>query len=61
MKNVNFKFTLDQKVTVEKTGFSGLISLCAIQGDPEKPENVYFVSGATGDGWYAERLLQEAE
>ena len=57
---VDFKFNLDEKVTVEKTGFSGVITMCAIQGDPEMPETVYYVSGATGDGWYAERLLKEA-
>ena len=57
----DFKFNLDEKVTVEKTGFSGVITMCAVQGDPEKPDIVYYVSGATGEAWYAERLLKEAK
>jgi len=61
MKSVGFKFNLDEKVVVEKTGFSGVITMCAIQGDPEQPENVYYILGNTAEGWYAERLLKEAE
>jgi len=61
MKSVGFEFNLDEKVTVVKTGFSGVVTMCAIQSDPEKPEKVYYVLGATGSDWYAERLLKEAE
>jgi hypothetical protein len=61
MKSVNFRFNLDDKVTVEKTNFSGVVTMCAIQGDPEKPETVYYVAGANGRDWYPERLLKEAE
>jgi len=61
MKSVGFRFNLDEKVTVEKTGFTGVITMCAIQGDPDKPENTYFVLGANGSDWYPERLLKEAE
>ena len=61
MKSVDFKFNIDEKVIVEKTGFSGIITMCAIQGDANEPEKVYYIQGATGDGWYAERLLKEAE
>ena len=61
MKSVGFRFNLDEKVTVEKTDFSGIVTMCAIEGDPENPEIVYYVSGATANGWYPERLLKEAE
>jgi hypothetical protein len=61
MKSVGFQFNLDEKVIVEKTGFFGVVTMCAIQGDPAQPENVYYVLGATGSDWYAERLLKEAE
>ena len=61
MKSVSFRFNLDEKVTVVKTNLTGIVTLCAIQGDPEHPENTYYVSGATGEGWYAERLLKEAD
>ena len=61
MKSVDFKFNIDEKVIVEKTGFSGIITMCAIQGDVNESEKVYYIQGATGDGWYAERLLKEAE
>ena len=53
MKSVGFRFNIDEKVTVEKTGFSGVITICAIQGDVNEPEKVYYVQGATGEGWYA--------
>ncbi|MCL2138690.1 MAG: hypothetical protein FWH41_04070 [Treponema sp.] len=61
MKSVEFRFNLDDKVIAKTAGFSGIVSMCAIQGDPETPEIVYYVKGATGSDWYAERLLQEAE
>jgi hypothetical protein len=61
MKSVSFRFNLDEKVLVEKTGFSGVVTMCAIQGNVDEPEKVYFIQGASGDGWYSERLLKEAE
>jgi len=61
MKTVGFQFNIDEKVTVKKTGFTGVITMCAIQGDVEHPEKVYYVQGTGGEAWYAERLLKEAE
>jgi len=61
MKTVGFQFNLDEKVTVEKTDFSGIVTMCAIQGDVNQPEKVYFIQGTSNAGWYAERLLKEAE
>ena len=61
MKSVSFKFNLDEKVTNMKTGFSGIVTLCAIQGNPESPEIVYYVNGTQNTDWVAERLLKEAE
>ena len=61
MLTIDFIFKLEQKVVVEKTGFSGVVTMCAIQGDSCNPEKIYYVLGATGDGWYSERLLKEAE
>ena len=61
MKSVSFKFNLDEKVTNIKTGFSGVVTLCAIQGDPSSPEIVYFVNGAGNSEWHAERLLKDGE
>jgi hypothetical protein len=61
MKSVNFNFTIDEKVTAEKNNFSGIVIMCAIQGNPENPEKVYYLEGATGGGWYPERLLKGAE
>ena len=61
MKSVSFRFNLDEKVTAIQTGFTGVVTLCAIQGDPANPEITYYVSGNEKDGWYAERLLKEAE
>ena len=61
MKTVGFQFNLDEKVTVEKTGFSGVITMCAIQGEVEHPEKVYYVQGTGGASWYPERLLKEAD
>jgi len=58
---INFKFNLDDKVTVIKTGFTGIITFCAISGDPGTPEKTYFIDGADNSAWYAERLLKEAE
>ena len=61
MKTVGFQFNLDEKVTVEKTGFSGVITMCAIQGYVNEPEKVYYVQGTGGASWYPERLLKEAD
>jgi hypothetical protein len=61
MKTVGFQFNLDEKVTVEKIGFSGIITMCAIRGNVNEPEKIYFVQGISGEGWYAERSLKEAE
>jgi len=61
MKSVGFQFNLDEKVTVEKTGFTGVITTCAIQGNVTEPEKTYYIQGTGGEGWYAERLLKEAE
>ena len=61
MKTVEFKFNIDDKVKVTKTGFTGIITSCAITRDPAMPEKSYFVDGAENSGWYAERLLEEAD
>jgi hypothetical protein len=60
MKSVNFKFNLDDKVKNTKTGFTGVISMCAIDGDPESPETRYFIQGTEKGIWFPERLLEEA-
>jgi hypothetical protein len=60
MKSVNFKFNLDQKVKAASVDFIGIITMCAIQGDPANPEIVYYVQGEKNCFWYAERLLTEA-
>lgn len=57
MVEVEFDFKLDDMVIAEKTGFQGVIKMCAIQGDPEHPEIVYYISGANTSDWYPERLL----
>jgi len=59
--DIKFLFRLDQKVKVERIGFSGVVTMCAIQGDPKNPEIVYYISGATAKDWYAERLLTSVE
>ena len=59
MGAIHFKYNLDIKVTNIKTGFIGLVSMCAIQGNPENPEIVYFINGAEHSDWCAERLLKE--
>ena len=61
MKTVEFKFNLDDMVTVTKTGLTGIVTSCAISGDPDMPEKTYYVEGANNKGWYAERLLKEAD
>jgi hypothetical protein len=57
MKTVEFKFSIDQKVCVEDIGFSGIVAMCSIQGNPE--EKTYYIQGAAGAGWYPERLIKE--
>jgi hypothetical protein len=59
MKTVEFKFSIDQKVCVESISFSGIVTMCAIQGKPE--EINYYIQGAENCGWYPERLIKEAE
>ncbi len=61
MKSVGFKFNLDDKVFVEKTDFTGIITMCAIQGDSAHPESGYYIQGAVNSGWYTEKLLKEGE
>jgi len=61
VKSVSFKFNLDEKVVNMKTGFKGIVTLCAIQGDPASPEIIYYVSGAENGEWHAERLLKDGE
>jgi hypothetical protein len=56
MKSVCFNYSLDQKVCVESIGFTGIVVMCAIQGEGEK---VYYVQGAASSGWYPERLVKE--
>jgi hypothetical protein len=58
---INFDFELDQKVKVEKTGLTGIVSMCAIEGNPEYPDVIYYVKGIEFSDWYAGRLLKEAE
>jgi hypothetical protein len=58
MKTVEFKFSIDQKVCVEKNGFTGIVTMCAIQGNPE--EITYYIQGDGNSGWYPERLIKEA-
>jgi hypothetical protein len=55
--NVNFKFGIDRKVKVEKLGVTGIIAMCAIDGGGV----TYYLNAAGGGGWYAERLLADAE
>jgi hypothetical protein len=61
MKSVSFRFNLDEKVTAMNTDFTGVIMLCAIQGDPAHPEIVYYINGAGKNEWVAEKLLKGAE
>ena len=61
MKEVVFKFSLDQKVTADKFDFTGVITTCAIEGNPESPEIVYFVKAADKVSWFAERHLKGAD
>jgi hypothetical protein len=56
MASVYFKFELDQKVCVETIGFTGIVTMCAIQGEGEK---IYCIQGAASSGWYPERLIKE--
>jgi hypothetical protein len=56
MKTVEFKFSIDQKVCVKKIGFTGIVVMCAIQGEGEK---IYYIQGAASSGWYPERLIKE--
>jgi hypothetical protein len=58
MTSVCFNFSLDQKVFVETIGFTGIVVMCAIQGEGEK---IYYIQGITNSGWYPERLVKEAE
>jgi hypothetical protein len=57
MKTVEFKFSIDQKVCVENIGFTGIVTMCAIQGNPE--EITYYIQGNESSGWYPERLIKE--
>jgi hypothetical protein len=61
MKSVGFKFNLNEKVIAGKNDFSGIVTMCAIRGDAENPEQIYYVQGATASDWYSEKLLKEAE
>jgi hypothetical protein len=56
MTSVCFDYSLDQKVCVETIGFTGIVVMCAIQGEGEK---VYYIQGAASSGWYPERLVKE--
>jgi hypothetical protein len=61
MKSVSFRFNLDEKVHAEKNDFSGIVTMCAIQGNPDNPENIYYLEGMNTGGWYPERLLKEVK
>jgi hypothetical protein len=61
MNTAGFDFYLEQKVKVAAINFTGIVTMCAIQGDPEDPDTVYYVQGAENSAWYAERLLTEVE
>ena len=61
MQSVNFKFNIDDAVLARKNNFSGIVTMCAIQGHPNFPENVYYIEGEKSSGWYAERLLEEVK
>jgi hypothetical protein len=56
MTSVCFNFSLDQKVSVETIGFTGIVAMCAIQGEGEK---IYYIQGAASSGWYPEKLVKE--
>jgi hypothetical protein len=56
MASVSYKFELDQKVSVETIGFTGIVTMCAIQGEGEK---IYYIQGAASSGWYPEKLVKE--
>jgi hypothetical protein len=56
MTSVCFYFSLDQKVSIETIGFTGLVTMCAIQGEGEK---IYYIQGAASSGWYPEKLIKE--
>jgi hypothetical protein len=53
---VCFNYSLDQKVCIETIGFTGIVTVCATQGEGEK---VYYIQGAASSGWYPERLVKE--
>jgi hypothetical protein len=57
MKTVEFKFSIDQKVCIEATSLTGIVTMCAIQGNPE--EITYYIQGSATSGWYPERLIKE--
>jgi hypothetical protein len=56
MLSVCFEFSLDEKVCIETIGFTGIVTMCAIEGEGEK---VYYVQGIGASGWYSERLIKE--
>ncbi len=54
MKNIEFKFDLEQKV---KTVFgdTGIVEMCAID---DGPESKYFVKRSENSSWFKESELQ---
>jgi hypothetical protein len=52
---------MDDLVSVKKNDFSGIVTMCAIRGDPKNPEIEYFIQGKEKSGWYPERLIEKQE
>jgi hypothetical protein len=61
MTEVTFKFNIGDYVKVDKINFSGIVTMCAIDGDPGNPDKKYFVSGEKHSDWFTERLIKEVE
>jgi hypothetical protein len=54
---VNFKFSPDEKIKVEKLGIDGIVSICAV----DSRGNIYYVRTATNSDWWEENLLSKTE
>jgi hypothetical protein len=56
MTSVSFEYSLYQKVCVDTIGLTGIVTMCAIQGEGEI---IYYIQGAGISGWYPEKLIKE--
>jgi hypothetical protein len=61
MMEVIFKFSIGDFVKVDKTNFSGIVTMCALDGDPGNPDKKYYVAGTDRSEWYTERLIEEVK